>query len=136
MTKGGKNNTQKRRSGKKHQTGGWPWSKPADANSNQETKKSSGLFSFFSPTPKPADANPNDEKKNTRFWPGWFGRKKSPEAPKDTQNPLTDETDKKTTTTNDTKNTQTGNDETNNKTTGGKRKNKTAKRQHKKHHKK
>jgi len=143
MTKGGKNNTQKRRSGKKHQTGGWLWSKkdPNAATPAQDDNQSSGFLGWFKSSPKPtqegekqSDEKQSDEKKS--FFSGLFGRKKSPEAPKDTQNPPTDETDKKTATTNDTKNTQTGNDETNNKTTGGKRKNKTAKRQHKKHHKK
>lgn len=109
MTKGGKKNTQKRRSVKKRQNGG-------------------GFFDFLKSPPKPVDAN-DAEKKNTGFFSSLFGSKKPQETPQETQNPLTesDETDK-----NPVEPEAKGPEAVEAPKIGGKRKNKTAKKPRKK----
>jgi len=132
MTKGGKNNTQKRRSGKKHQTGGWPWSKkdPNAATPAQDDNQSSGFLGWFKSSPKPtqegekkSDEKKSDEKKS--FFSGLFGNAKADKKEEvNTNNAIVAE---KVDVAQKTEAVEPK--------VGGKRR-KTAKKQHKKHHKK
>jgi hypothetical protein len=137
MTKGGKNNTQKRRSGKKHQIGGWLWSKkdPNAATPAQDDNQSSGFLGWFKSSPKPtqegekqSDEKQSDEKKSDEkksIFSGLFGNAKADKKEEvNTNNAIVAE---KVDVAQKTEAVEPK--------VGGKRR-KTAKKQHKKHHKK